>query len=100
MTSVIRPFRIRGPSLILGEDQVQRTACVGQHLSGPFCLVRCASARNLEDRSGQLDGKITKIERILTHALASLVPGIAEIGAVFLDIGGAGVGQPMSTGSI
>src|ERR1700746_867058 len=79
--------------LVLGEDSVERSTRVGEHLRGLGPLRLGAPTEHLGRREHTLLQRLAELAHVVGHAFPGLLPGVAELLAVLLDIGLAGVGE-------
>ena len=72
--------------IVLGEDPVERAARVGEHLGGLGPLGLAAVVGDLPGRDADLHREVDQLADAVGHALAGLLPRVAELLAVLLDV--------------
>src|SRR4051794_33365387 len=79
---------------VLGEDLVQVATRVLEHVAGLVDLRLVAAGDDLHDRPADAEHQAAEIEGALVRILEDGLPRLAELLAVLLDVGRAGVGEP------
>ena len=79
--------------IVVREDPVEAAAGLGEQLLGPGDLSLVRGGGDLVGGGCDLGEQAAQLEPVLADALVGLGPGLAELLAVLLDVGLAGLGE-------